>query len=744
MSLTPRPLRSLALATLVLLSLAAPAAAAGVHALFDTSSPGGGPFPSDLFTTPDPSHLTGLRVQLPTPTCPTVPPGVPLTTACDDIAVINTLDGFNLQPRLSIPFSDAIDPASVNSTAVFLISQGDAVTGAGAGKVIGINQVVWDPATNTLHVESDEFLDQHTRYALIVTNDIRDAGGDPVEAGDFATFRHDLNFGQTHDQAFHAYRKRLLTALGHAGVPPSRVVAASVFTTQSATAIVEKIRAQIKAGTPDPANFAIGVGGARTVFPRKQIGALAFVRQVGFDATGAPRFSTTLVPTSALDVVPGSIGTVAFGRYASPDYETAEKFIPPYGTRTGVPAVQFTNDVYFNLFLPAEIPGLRTKPAAGWPVAIFGHGFGDNKNNSPFVVASVLAARGVASIAINVVGHGGGSAGSLVVNPTTAGVTFPSPPVAFPAGGRGIDQDNNGTIDSTEGSSAAFPRGIIGNRDGLVQTVIDLMQLVRVIETGGVDVNGDGFSDLDPGRIYYFGQSFGGIYGTKFLAVEPSVRLGVPNVPGGPIIEIARLSPVFRPLVGLALHFRAPALDNVPPTIIPGPPAVTIFNFNEQIPLRNQPPLTASFPGATAIQEVIEWTEWVSQSGNSVAYAPHIRKAPLDGVPAKTVIVQFAKGDQTVPNPTATNLLRAGDLSDRTTYFRNDLVRLAFPTAPANPHTFLTNIAVPSVAPLAVAAQDQIARFFASDGEEVVDPDGAGPFFEVPIAGPLPEVLNFP
>jgi hypothetical protein len=33
-----------------------------------------------------------------------------------------------------------------------------------------------------------------------------------------------------------------------------------------------------------------------------------------------------------------------------------------------------------------------------------------------------------------------------------------------------------------------------------------------------------------------------------------------------------------------------------------------------------------------------------------------------------------------------------------------------------------------------------------SDGAVVVDPDGGGPtgtFFEVPIAGPLPEVLNF-
>ena len=33
--------------------------------------------------------------------------------------------------------------------------------------------------------------------------------------------------------------------------------------------------------------------------------------------------------------------------------------------------------------------------------------------------------------------------------------------------------------------------------------------------------------------------------------------------------------------------------------------------------------------------------------------------------------------------------------------------------------------------------------FFASDGVLVIDPDGAGPLFEMPIALPLPEGLNF-
>jgi hypothetical protein len=84
-----------------------------------------------------------------------------------------------------------------------------------------------------------------------------------------------------------------------------------------------------------------------------------------------------------------------------------------------------------------------------------------------------------------------------------------------------------------------------------------------------------------------------------------------------------------------------------------------------------------------AIQEVIDNTEWVSQAGNPVAYAPHLRQSPLHGIDPAPVIIQFAKGDQTVPNPTAAAIFRAGDLVDRSTYFRNDLVRLAFPTVPA-------------------------------------------------------------
>jgi hypothetical protein len=478
------------------------------------------------------------------------------------------------------------------------------------------------------------------------------------------------------------------------------------------------VRGQIDRSSPAPVSFAIGPNGARAVFPFASVLGVLVHRQ-----TGVSTFSDAALP-AAVNAFPGAIGTVAYGSFSSPDYENASKVIPPVGTATGTPAQQGTNTLYFNLWLPSG-----PEPSGGWPVAIVGHGFTDSKQGFPITTASTLARNGIATIAINVVGHGGGPLGTYTV------LRNDGAPVTFSAGGRGIDQDGNGTIDSTEGVSAAPPFTAVGNRDGLRQTVVDLMQLVREIQAG-VDVNGDGSADLSPSRITYFGQSFGGIYGTAFLAVEPAVHAGVLNVPGGSITEIARLSPVFRGLVGFALATRVPPLYNAVPN-------AGYTNFVESMPLSGQAPLVDAVPGADAIQNVLDEQIWAQTPADPVAWARNIRAEPLSGSGPKAVIVQFAKGDMTVPNPTASALVRAGGLEDRATYFRNDL---AFATVPGytvkNPHTFLSNIGGAS-GPLAFAAQQQIATFLGSAGAQTIDPDGAGPLFETPIAGPLPEGLNF-
>jgi pimeloyl-ACP methyl ester carboxylesterase len=438
-------------------------------------------------------------------------------------------------------------------------------------------------------------------------------------------------------------------------------------------------------------------------------------------------------------VVPGAVGAFAYGKYVSPDYRGPDRFFPVIGTRTGTPEVQNQKDIYFNVTLPSS-----KMPDEGWPVAFLGHGSGNNKNAFQLVLAAKLAERGVATVAINQLGHGFGPLGTLVVNRTKG------EPVTLPAGGRSEDVNGDGTIGGQEGAGG----------DAARQFATDHLQLVRVLQVG-VDVDGDGARDLDPARIFYAGNSLGGINGIQFAAVEPDLRAAVLSVTAGGGLTENRLSVVNRDLVGNPLASRTPPLLNAPGITVLGGVAMPEPYFNENLALRKglpldvtledgtkeviQSPQVNTVKGALAIQELLEHNQWIQASRFfQPAYAVHLRRAPLPGVPAKPVIFQFGKGDYSQPNPGTTAILRAGDLADMTLYFRNDLAYAEDPTLPKNPHGFMVNPATvnPRLAEISRGAQDQIAAFFASDGKEVIHPEPKR-FFEVPIKGPLPEEPNY-
>src|SRR5256885_16834056 len=70
-------------------------------------------FPSNIYTAPDATQVTGLHVALPQPNCATNP------SDCADVASLDQLAGFNIPPRPTIPFSAAVGPRPIaRSTAV--------------------------------------------------------------------------------------------------------------------------------------------------------------------------------------------------------------------------------------------------------------------------------------------------------------------------------------------------------------------------------------------------------------------------------------------------------------------------------------------------------------------------------------------------------------------------------------------------------------------------------------------------
>jgi hypothetical protein len=693
-----------------------------VFARFELGAPDTGPFPSDIFTVEDASQNTGRRVAYPRPDCALRP------SDCNDLDVVNTLDGWGVQTRISVPFSGDIDLSTVSSDSMFVISLGstrpDQPPG---GQRIGINQVVWDVATHTIHFEVDRLLDQHRRFAVIVTKDVLDTRGRKVKKSN--TFENYATAVPT----WYATQLDEALAVAHAvGVAPGQVVSASVFTTQTITSLMERIRDDLKAAVPAPADFLLGPAGERAVFNRDDIDTVV-LRQ---HTRNNPLVLTdSAVTIGQLDAVPGAVGTIAYGRYTSPDYLVHPgEYIPAVGTLADTPAVQGYASIYFTLYLPSG-----DKPSGGWPIMLAGGGASGNQHVSTTIFASKMASHGIATIGISHVGQGFGPLGRLKVTRTDTTV------LDIPGPGRGADQNGDNIYSPLEGSEAAEPRTwTISLRDSHRQTVIDLMQLVRVIEVG-MDVDGDSSTDIDATRIYFQGASAGTMFGASFVALETSIAVAAFVSPPGLVPEHVRWQPIRRSVIGRALQLRVPTLVTGPGITSIDGVAVAAPHFDENKPLRDQPIVINTVAGATDIQQALEFAEMVADPGiGAVSWAKYLRAAPLPGSYPKAILYQMAKGDQQAPNPGTSMIIREGNLADRTTLYRHDVAFAFDPTIPKNPHLFAgqPTSSNATVRAISLGAQEQIAIFFASGGVTTIHP-APMQFFEVPIAGPLPETLGY-
>jgi hypothetical protein len=475
----------------------------------------------------------------------------------------------------------------------------------------------------------------------------------------------------------------------------------------------------------------LGPNGERAAFNLTDVTSIVWSQHT---RVSPPGFTTAPIDLAILRYIPNAVGAIAYGAYVSPEYRVPGEYIPAVGTLMETPPVQRYNELYITLFLPSG-----PRPEAGWPVAIAGHGAVANRHFATGEVAAMLASHGIATIGINVAGNGFGPLDTLTIR-LTDGSSLVIPDV-----GRGIDQNGDNIIDVTEGTSAAAPRRwTIGVRDSNRQTAIDLLQLVRVIEVG-MDVDGDGSPELDPNRIFYFGNSAGATYGAVFLALEPSIYAAAEGVSPGMSPEHGRWAPGRRAGLGNMLGARTPSLLNSPGITEIDGVAVNPPRYNENKPLRDQPPATNAVEGAIDLQNAMALHEWGQQLGQSpVPWARYLREAPLPGLFPKSLLILFATGDQSAINPGTTAILRAGNLVDRTVHYRHDLAVAEDPTIPRDPHNFIALPTNPNVLVRSIAqgVQRQIAAFFASGGTVVIHPEPAR-FFEVPMVGPLPEGLNY-
>lgn len=680
---------------------------AATTVLYDPASVDKGPFPSNVLTSADNRQSTGIRIDLPaTNTCdPTSHAAV-----CSNSDLLDQLDGFSVNPRIMVCFSAAIDPGTLKA--------GIHIAPVSGGAAIPINQIIVDPTSHCAYAKPDHVLDQQSRYLLVVTDAVHDSTGHSVTEDDlFASCLTSRD----------SYCRGLQQALHGDPETASRVVAASLFTTMSATSWLEKARRFVDAHELPivlPAGLPVSY----------QISDLRKMTWIPAQSGLPPQD----IPLSAL---PG-VGRVAFGLYFSPNFlnpSTETISFTPSNRPISGPSGYIP--VSFHLFLPAS-----PRPLGGYPVVVYGHGLGDSQFGAPTFIASTLAHYGFATLAFEIMGHGYG-AGSVVKLTDTRGIVHT---VATP--GRGVLQQGNTTIGSTDG---CIVQGAIAVRDCGLQSAVDLFALVDAIRrTAGLGLQ------VNPGRIYYVGQSFGSTFGTLFHAVEPNVHAAVINVGGGTSVDIARLAISARPL-GEAYLAPLGLLNATTGNYEPPFGEAFSFGFNDNYVYRDEPPVVNTVDGALAIQAAFEAADWLGMLGDPLAFAPHLKTSPLAGVPPKATLFQFAQGDLEVPDPTNSALIRAADGQSTAWYllFKKaaeedpTLLTITIPgdQLPSLPHAILSNPTIFDEAgeeSIALAEQDQVATFFGSDGNTNPNPNS---FLEGPFAGQtlfvipkrLPERLHY-
>jgi hypothetical protein len=616
-------------------------------------------FPSNALTVPDASQATGLRMNLPKPNC------VVRKSDCAEINLINQLDGFDLDPTISIGFAGSpINVARVTDGTVF-------VQNVIGGPRIGLNRLVRDQATNTLYGHPKEQLRPHSQYRLVVTRGVNGQAGE------------------------------------------------TKFTTMSATDGLTKMVAQLEGMAAPTLQIEKDSDNNDAVYPSATVVPGGAMNRT--NDTGSGHTQTEQVFDSSPDATVVN-ATYVFGHFDAQQWlDLTTRTMPTPPTAGSFPGPARTEPVGFALITPGAPCVMPTSPA-GWPVAIFGPGVTRSKYDV-FLASDENLRKCIATIAIDPVGHGYGPSSKVTITRTVP----LGGNVDVHSYGRGVDVNGDGTIGDREGvqtKAQPDPNAAIALRDGLRQTALDNMSLVRAIEAGFTIPLATGNQTLSTTDIKYYAQSLGGIYGTMVMATDPDLTVGALDVPGGPILEIARLSPGFRSEVGIELSHRVPPLYSC----TPNPPSNSnCTTFKEQTPLYLHPPVTLVSASAIAIQQVGARTNWINRLGSPETYAPLLTPSPTN---PKKVIYQFAYGDQTVPNPTNATIMRAGKLQSVTSYYRynNDPAS----AQRCNPHGFLLDPRVSATG--RTQGQLQIATFFDSDGATILDPDAAGPIWEVPIS----------
>ncbi len=368
-------------------------------------------------------------------------------------------------------------------------------------------------------------LEGNHQYALAFLKGILDLNGDEVEPFYiFLMIRSEDEVDIPELLPVQAAYSPVLDAFGLMGIKREEIILASTFNTQYTDTALADISNRL--GT-----FGDNVDGTQVTIPAATLpvpplDARAFLGAIGLscEAIGAPDPDGD----GPMPACPG-IGTFISGQFKSPNFQQEMDIALPYQPISGQPAKvpgRFSNSYSPALQGHKDISFLASTPngqQGPYPVVIFQHPLtpkdpeeaASANKMSMMALSNALGANGIAMVAIDSVLAGDRQV--MVKNTLTQGTELYSI----------INSDSMVT------------------RDNIRQTVVDILQLVRVLKSCTADTCGG--LNIDPDRIYFVGTSMGGVIGTLFATMSPDVKRVVLNNTGAGLVDTFASSPVLGP-----------------------------------------------------------------------------------------------------------------------------------------------------------------------------------------------------
>jgi hypothetical protein len=552
------------------------------------------PFPNNLVINP----ATG-KLNVPAPACET-----PAAKALR-VGVLNTLDGFGTyEAAMQVTFTDDVDPTTLAGNIVMYqrSNMGTDVNPANAQMVpivfapstsLRFNAADCTAQPAAIHavtIVPKVPLDQKSTYTIALLDGIKTSAGksyipsftwalvrqsvDPVQLAPGCDYSNPTSctiisertpldpLGDANhngipdfieivglDQLWHAEATGLafLDATGHTR---DQILVAWEVTTQTTTDQLDASVAGSPASMLNPTAFV--PSSTHSVVPQ-QAGSTrnfligAYEQIAGLSPQAASAFCDQIGCDNVGDVLGAGLGAMTFQTHVANPFSGASD-IPGTWSDPVHPDVQesFTVTSQGMALPPGVLPVLAfipagNMPATGWPVVVFAHGLGLQKEIL-FLLAPQLATAGFASVAIDFVDHGDravrvtadaalGCAGHCQVATTTMcsqNSDCGSETCVLPAFSR-----------STIQCFAPFLSTDLGTtRDNVRQTVLDLQRLSHAVKACGTTMCGA--FKVDPTHIVYAGISNGDIIGSTTTATDGDLNASALNAEGVGWLDILK------------------------------------------------------------------------------------------------------------------------------------------------------------------------------------------------------------